>query len=108
MELCLDLDCEMDLDLLLDLDLDLLLDLDLDLLLDLDLDLDLLLDADPLLGVALEVVEGLGILNSLLVLNRRRPLDLCFCLYREITVSRFGIFIGDLDLVIIFDFISVK
>ena len=94
MELCLDLDCEMDLDLLLDLDLDLLLDL--------------LLDADPLLGVALEDVEGLGILNSLLVLNRRRPLDLCFCLYREITVSRFGIFIGDLDLVIIFDFISVK
>ena len=92
MELCLDLDCEMDLDLLLDLDLD----------------LDLLLDADPLLGVALEDVEGLGILNSLLVLNRRRPLDLCFCLYREITVSRFGIFIGDLDLVIIFDFISVK
>ena len=79
------------------------MDLDFDLLLDFDRDLDLLLDAVPR-----EDVEGLWFLNFLLALNRRRPLDLCFCLYREITVSRFGIFKGDLDLVIIFGFISVN
>ena len=90
------------------LDLDFEMDLDFDLLLDLDRDLDLLLDAGPLSGVPRQDVEGFWFLNFVLALNRRRPLDLCFCLYREITVSRFGIFKGDLDLVIIFGFISVN